>query len=114
MAIREIPLTSDGAQLFNVVIGGVTYSFFISYNTRENIWTLDISSEAVKLVSGVALVGGVDLLKQYDIGFTGLWMVNVTDSEFDASGDNLGTDVLLFLVDQVSIDEAIALGEDSG
>ena len=93
---QEILLTSNGSQRFNVVIEGANYVFLIAYNTRAGIWSATISSEGVELVSGVALVGGVDILKQFTFILKNLYMVDLNGTRLDATSENLGSDAKLF------------------
>tara|TARA_R110000744_G_scaffold48819_1_gene106337 strand:+ start:513 stop:833 length:321 start_codon:yes stop_codon:yes gene_type:complete len=95
MAI-EIKITSDGSQRFSTVLDGKSYTFNISYNRRMNIWTCTISSDGIILVSGVTLVGGVDILNQFTFSLKYLFIVNLDDPTTDANGETLGIDVRLF------------------
>ncbi len=98
----EIPLTSDGAQLFSMTIDTVKYDFRVLYNGRANppngLWAMDISFGEEELINGVALVGGVDLLSAYNLDLKNMWAINVNGTTEDANADNLGTDVKLFIL----------------
>lgn len=105
MAIELIPLISDGAQELTVVLDGVVYDLFVSYNERMGYWTLSIASNGATLVSGAALVGGVDIVEQFTFELKNLWAINLTDSDADAGADNLGTDVQFLKVDEATIEQ---------
>lgn len=92
----EIPLTSDGEQKFSITLEGITYEFRVIYNTRLNLWAADISTGGSAIANGVALVGGKDLVEQYDIPLRNIYAINTTGSNEDANANNLGTDVRLF------------------
>lgn len=104
---QEILLTSDGSQQFNIVIDGVNYTFTVSYNTRLGIWSAHIASDGVELVNGAALVGGVDIVKQFTFILKNLYIVDLNGTNLDATNSNLGTDVKLF---KLTNDEAATLG----
>jgi len=93
---QEIILTSDGSQKFTIILDGINYSFNVMYNTRIGIWTANISTEGVELVNGIALVGGVDIVKQFTFALKNLYIVNLNDPKIDATKENLGTDVKLY------------------
>lgn len=93
---QEILLTSDGSQKFTIVLGGVNYSFKVSYNTRMGAWRANIATEGTQLANGVTLVGGVDIVQQYPFILKNLFMVNLNNPNIDATGDNLGTDAKLY------------------
>lgn len=91
----EIPITNEGAQSFRATLQGNTYQFFISYNSRMEVWYVDIALNNVPLASGIALLGGTDLVGQYAIDLKNLYAVNIDNPNIDANADNLGEEVLL-------------------
>lgn len=91
----EIPVTSEGAQSFRATISGSTYDVFISYNSRMNVWYMDLNLNNETLVTGVALLGGVDIVSHYAINLADLYVVNIDNTRVDAEINNLGEDVLL-------------------
>jgi hypothetical protein len=103
----EIVLTSDGSQKFSTVLEGVSYNFKVSYNTRMNVWTCDISTGDTTIVNGVVLVGGVDILNQFTFSLKFLFVVNLDNPILDADSDNLGIEVMLF---KLTEDEVFSIG----
>lgn len=99
----EIILTSDGSQQFSTVLDGVSYTFNVSYNTRMNIWTCTISTGGNVIVSGVVLVGGVDILNQFTFNLKYMFVVNLDNPTIDAGANNLGTDVKLFKLTEAEV-----------
>jgi hypothetical protein len=91
----EIPITSDGGQSFRATVEGSTYDFFISYNSRMNVWYMDIGLNNVELITGIALLGGVDVISHYAINLKYLYAINIDNPRLDAESDNLGEEVLL-------------------
>ena len=105
----EIPLTSDGEQKFNTILDGVLYDLRILYNTRLNLWTMDISSSGSDIANGVALVQGGDIMSPYNNGPSNLFVVNTTGSNSDAGPDNLGTEVKLFQLTAEELDSVTSV-----
>ena len=105
----EIPLTSDGEQIFSMVLDDILFDFRILYNSRANdnngLWQMDISAGEISIINGAALVIGVDVMLPYNVGPSNLYMLNVTGSNADATKDNLGSGVKLFqLTDEEVLD----------
>ena len=98
----EIPLTSAPEQLFSISLSGTLYDIRVVYNTRQAIWSISIydrtTSEA--LVEGVALLIGVNILNQYNLPITNLYMVDTKQLNSDATSDNLGSDVRLVMLEE--------------
>ena len=63
------------------------------------MWSISFSSQAnINILSGIALVGGVNILKQYNLPFSNAFVVNLNNSSLDASKSNLGIVARLFLL----------------
>ena len=73
----EIPLNSNPEQLFSSSINGLLYTFRVVLNSRKNVWTLSISQNGESLIDGVAMVGGVNIVEQYNIGISNIYTVNI-------------------------------------
>ncbi len=63
-----ITFTNDSSQKFSTTINGKLYFFEVSYNTLTDEWVLDINDTNI-FIYGVRIVGGIDILKQYGLGF---------------------------------------------
>ena len=60
---------------------------------------MDIASEGLDIVSGVNLLGGVDLLQQYpQIAIKNMFAINVVDQNIDADDTNLGSSVKVVIL----------------
>jgi hypothetical protein len=94
----EIPLTNDPAQTFTIAIEDVIYSLRVSFNTRAGYWTADFSTSGTPLIMGIPLLGGVDIVQQYNIPLTNMFVVNTAQPNQDATVDNLGDIVKLVLL----------------
>lgn len=94
----EIPLNSSPEQLFSITLSGATYDCRVILNSRTSVWSISFSQAGVSLLNGIALLGGVDILKQYNLPFKNAYVVNLDNSNLDASNNNLGTVAKLFLL----------------
>ncbi|UGA37961.1 hypothetical protein JOS77_29180 [Chromobacterium haemolyticum] len=99
MARFEIPLIT-GPQHFSIQMGSQLYQMTLIYRSaQDSNWVLDIAdSSGNPLVSGIALVTGIDLLAQHQhLGF-GCSLYVQTDGDPDAIPDyqSLGVTGRLF------------------
>lgn len=94
----EIPLNANPEQLFSIVLSGETYDIRVALNSRLGVWTLSFSQLGEPVLSGVSLVGGIDILNQYNIPVTNMYIVNLDQPELDPSRDNLGSVSRLFIL----------------
>ncbi len=94
----EIPLTNSPEQKFSINLGGETYDFRVLLSSRTGKWSMDISKNGIDLVNGVYLVGGVDILAQYNLPIKNAYVVNLDDRRLDPNKEGLGTSSKLFLL----------------
>ena len=94
----EIPLNSNPEQLFTMVLDGHTYDFRVISNSRLKIWSMGISKDGVQLVDNIALLGGVNIMAQYNIGIREAYIINMNEPSLDPAFDSLGTTSKLVLV----------------
>lgn len=102
---KEIRLTTDGAQKFSTVLNGVTYEFNVNYNTRYGVWFMDITLAGSVLSSGIALLSGIDIVRQFTYALKNLFVVNIDNPNLDANANNLGTESKLFQITDLEISE---------
>ena len=102
----EIPLNANPEQLFSANVSGGTYDFRVMYNSRTEAWSISVAQSGQPIVSGVAMLGGVDIFKQYNLPIKNIFVVNVDDATLDASADNLGSAVKLI----IATDDELANG----
>lgn len=97
----EIPLKST-PETFTITLGGVDYRLTVLYrNCDGGGWVLDIADAGNnRLVGGIPLVTGVDLLEQHKhLGFTGrLWVQGATNPDDTPTFADLGTGSHVFWV----------------
>lgn len=102
----EIPLNSSPEQLFSITLSGQTYDCRVVLNSRTGVWSISFAQAGTDIINGVALVGGVDILKQYNIPIKNAYVVNLDKANQDPSKDNLGVTAKLFIL----TDEEVAGG----
>lgn len=101
----EIPLTNDPEQLFSITLNGEVYDCRVMLNYRGQFWTITISQEEVELITGVPLLGGVDIFEQYNIPIQNAFVVNLDDTRLDPTRDNLGEIARLFILEDSELVE---------
>lgn len=94
----EIPLSSSPEQLFSITLDGETYDCRVVLNSRTGVWSISFAQSGVDIIVGIALLGGVDIMKQYNLPIKNIYIVNLDNSKLDASKDNLGTVSKLFIL----------------
>ncbi len=100
-----VPFNSDPSNEFTVQLGdGVKYTFLTKYNEGPlgdgGFWTFDMTREVdgVKLLSGVKVVLGQDLLGPYALGIGTLIAVDESNTDTEAGPDDLGDRVNVYWV----------------
>jgi hypothetical protein len=94
----EIPLNSSPEQLFSITLEGNTYDCRVILNSRTGVWSISFSQSGEDIVSGVSLLGGIDILKQYNIPIENAYVVNLDNTNLDPTKDNLGISAKLFIL----------------
>ena len=94
----EIPLNSEPEQLFSIALSGESFDIRITLNSRSSTWYISVSQGDLTYVDGVALLGGVDIFKQYNIPIENAYVINVENSTIDADKTNLGAVAKLFIL----------------
>ena len=95
----EIPFNSDPSNTFAVLLGnGVKYRFETKYNYRAGFWTFDLWTDAdgVKLLSGVPILLGQDMLAPYALRMGRLIPVDESKADVEAGPDDLGDRVKVY------------------
>lgn len=101
MALQKIPLRSDvPAYSFRLDLQGRAYNFYIRYNERMNLWTMNLSDEDNQpIIVGKLIFTGLDIL----YGMTDLRLppgpiipFEETGKVVDAGADDLGESVNVF------------------
>lgn len=103
MSVQELPVRSDfKAYTFQIDLDGQTYTLTFRFNTRINLWVMDIA-DAV----GTIIRGGAGLVIQTNVPLTDQYQSNSslppgrfiaideTGQNRDAGTDDLGNDIKL-------------------
>ena len=99
----EVPLNSSPEQLFSITLNGNTYDCRVTLNSRTSVWCISLSQSGVDVVNGVSLLGGVDILKQYNLPIKNAYVVNLDESNMDPGKGNLGTVAKLFILTEEEV-----------
>ena len=99
----EIPLNSSPEQLFSINLSGVSYNIRVIYNSRLSVWSISFLQGITPVIEGVPIVGGIDILKQYNIPISNIYMVNLDNPKLDPNINNLGTTAKLFILTDAEV-----------
>ena len=70
---KAIPLYEDPRWEMKADLTGKRYTFGVSYNARQEAWTMSIAdTNGELLISGLRLVPGIDMLKKFRASSPGL------------------------------------------
>ena len=105
----EIPLSNSPEQIFNINLSGENYTFRVLVNSRTGLWTLDLSQNNIDILLGVGLVGGVNILDQYNIAITNMFMINTDNPSLDPTVLNLGSVSRLFILNEEELENVQAV-----
>ena len=94
----EIPLNSSPEQLFSITLNGITYDARVILNSRTGIWTIDLLIDGVEIISGVPLLGGVDIFAQHNLPISNAYVVNLEKPNQDPKEEGLGVSSKLFIL----------------
>jgi len=100
-----LPLTGDPARSFTTDFAEGKYLLEARWNERGAVWTFDVVRDAdqVRLLAGVPILLGQDLLAPYALGIGGLIAADQSQTDTDAGPEDLGERVVLFYLDQAEL-----------
>jgi hypothetical protein len=99
----EVPLNSNPEQLFSITLNSNTYDCRVILNSRTGVWSISFSQSGVDILVGVSLLGGVDILNQYNIPIENAYVVNLDNTNQDPTKTNLGTVAKLFILTEEEV-----------
>lgn len=106
----EVIIGDQLRQVFTSTLLSVNYDFEGSFNTRNSVWTINISSQGESIINGLSLVCGTERMKALPrIPITGMWLVPLVDN-VDPTVANLYTDYKLVVLseeEQEGLDAAV-------
>lgn len=94
----EIPLNSNPEQLFSITLFEQTYDIRITLNSRTGVWSISFAQNGEDLITNIALLGGVDILHQYNLPFKNTYIINLENNKLDATVNGLGAVSKLFIL----------------
>ncbi len=100
----EVPLSNDPEQLFRFNAGGASYEARVIFNYRSGMWSISLATNGAPLVSGVPMLSGIDIFRQYNIGIKNVYMVNVENIIADPTSSGLGSVSKMIIFDDGDID----------
>jgi hypothetical protein len=110
-----VPFNSDPSNVFTTQLGdGVKYTFETRYNEgfsgEGGFWTFDLTRaiDSEKLLSGVPILLGQDLIEPYALGIGSLIPVDEANTDVDAGPDDLGVRVNVYWFSADELAEAAA------
>lgn len=100
MAILQIPVRSDlPAYEFIIELDQANYMFRFQWNSRSELWTMDIATtEGVEVVAGIPMLVNTDLIGRFqsdDLPPGALIVFDTSKSGANPGRYNFGTDFLL-------------------
>ena len=104
-----IPLSQNYSSLFDIELNLEIYDFRILYNSRFKNWSFDILKNDIEIISGVSMVLGSDIIAQFNLGLDSLFMVDLDQTNIDASAFDIGSRVVLVKATQEEIDNATSI-----
>lgn len=107
--MQIIPLTNNPSAVFDINIDALQYTIVTKYNTRAGTWSIDLFESGVLLTSGIGLLLGVDIVRQYNYNIGVLFMADLDRLNLDATGEDLGTRVVLVQATQEEYEQNINL-----
>lgn len=102
-----LPLTSEPAWSVTTDLGEDKFTIATKYNDRSSSWTFDLIRDVdqVKVLSGVPVLLGQDMLAPYAMGIGGMIASDLGNRETDAGPDDLGDRVIVAYVTQLELFE---------
>jgi hypothetical protein len=106
--MKIVEFSGDPCQRFTVSWSGVQYVIDARYNVRMNDgvggWTWDLTGpDGTRLLSGIPLVLGMDMLSPHGLGIGGLLAVDTSGQDKEAGpdeADDLGERVKVVWLDE--------------
>lgn len=95
----EIPLSNQPEQLFSIVLNDVLYNCRVILNTRSSTWSFSLSKGSEKVIDGITLLSGINILKQYNLPLKSIFVVNIDNPKSDPTPLNLGISSRVYLLE---------------
>jgi len=116
--MHTVPFSSDYDQQFTTPLGedGDKYTFEARWNERGKNWTFDLTRDTddVKLLAGVPMLIGQDLLQPYALGIGGLIVFDLGQKNTDPGPEDLGSRVLALYLSNQDLRDIKTIIADAG
>lgn len=118
MSSVQIPVDRNSPdQKFSIDLEGTVYVLRLIWNSRTGRWALSIFEEdETPIITGIAVVGNFDLLKQYSDPRLPPGTIYVADQSGlarEPTDENLGGSVLLLYADAAEVASANAEADEA-
>jgi hypothetical protein len=105
MAVLQIPVRSDlDAYEFQIDLDGKTYLLRFRYNSRMNLWHMDVCRvDATEILAGIPLLTNCDLIGRYNVADRppgDFLAYDESGGAKNAGRDDLGADVVLLYIEE--------------
>lgn len=104
MAALQIPIDTTEDQQVRVLVDETRYTFRFIWNELLEFWSMDISTDTTTLMQGKNLAGGAELINQYNLPFSNIYVVNLVDNAAEMVLANTGTTSLLVILSDEDIE----------
>lgn len=97
----SIPVPDSASSEQDISLGGSTYTFTYSFNSRDARWRFDLALLDVVIISGVKVVENQSLLARYrldNFDHGDIFCIRVKDDNQDVGRSNLGVGLSYQLV----------------
>lgn len=100
-----LPLTNDPQQRFSINLFGQVYDMEISINTRTSVWGMSIFQNNLPVIYNIGLLGGVNVLSQYNLPLDYAFVINTDDIRLDPTIDNFGDTVRVVFLNEAEFQQ---------
>jgi len=94
----QLPFKPLSNQRVTTSIGGIEYTFRLVWNTRAQLYTMDIRVDGVDAVTGINVTSGVDILGQYNLPISNMVAINLANPKAELSKRSIGATSFIFLL----------------
>lgn len=101
----QIPLVDGLQSRVRTTIGNVSYVFETKYNKRSLKYSLNIEIDNEVIVSGIQLLGGIDIAKYTNLPLSRVYVVNKNYPTKDITEDELTNDTLVVIIEDSDLED---------
>lgn len=107
-----VPFSSDYDQTLRTQLNGDNYVIDARWNERGQYWNVDLTrdSDSTRLVTGVPMLIGQDVLAPYALGIGGIFLTDLSGGNSDAGPDDFSDRVVALYFTPAELDILAANG----